>query len=176
MPTSQPFILSLKFDPASFELLNQLRQQHFPPERNFLSAHITLFHSLPAEREATLRATLTEVCGRTSILPLHFTGLRFLGRGAAIEVDSPPLLALRRELAAQWREFLTPQDQQGFRPHVTIQNKVTSEAARELFNQLSATWKPFEGRGEGCQLWHYRGGPWEAAGEFGFAASSPPKL
>jgi 2'-5' RNA ligase len=149
-------------------VLNQLRQQHFPPRRNFLSAHITLFHALPAEQETLVRDTLTEVCQRTPTIPLHFNSLRFLGRGVAIEVDSPPLLALRRELAAAWQDFLTPQDRQGYRPHVTIQNKVTPDMARHLFEGLSSTWEPFEGHSEALLLWRYRGGPWEAAGEFGF--------
>ena len=29
-----------------------LRTEHFPPERNYLDAHVTLFHALPAMCEA----------------------------------------------------------------------------------------------------------------------------
>jgi hypothetical protein len=42
-----------------------------------------------------------------------------------------------------------------------VQNKVTAEAARQLYAQLSASWQAFRGQGEGLLLWRYRGGPWE---------------
>ena len=45
-----PLILTLKLDQASFTRLDALRQAHFPPERNWLSAHLTLFHHLPGDQ------------------------------------------------------------------------------------------------------------------------------
>lgn len=36
-------------DEDSFEFFNALRRAHFPPERNPLSVHITLFYHLPGE-------------------------------------------------------------------------------------------------------------------------------
>ena len=96
-------------------------------------------------------------------------GLRFLGRGVAIEVDVPGLVTLRRHLAAIWAPALTAQDAQGFRPHVTVQNKVDPAAARTLRDRLAVGFAPMEGTIEGLDLWHYRGGPWEAAGSFPFS-------
>jgi hypothetical protein len=46
-----PLILTLEMDTHSFEILDALRKKHFPPERNVLDAHITLFHKLPGEQE-----------------------------------------------------------------------------------------------------------------------------
>jgi hypothetical protein len=40
------FILTAELDPASFAWLDWLRREHFPPERNLLPAHLTLFHRL----------------------------------------------------------------------------------------------------------------------------------
>jgi 2'-5' RNA ligase len=83
-------------------------------------------------------------------------------------VASPALLALRQQLATTWPEWLGAQDRQRFQPHVTVQNKVTTEAARQLYEQLAASWQPVAGRGEGLLLWRYRGGPWEQVMTFPF--------
>jgi 2'-5' RNA ligase len=86
----------------------------------------------------------------------------------AVTVDAAELTRLRGRLATIWQEWLSAQDRQGYRPHVTIQNKVSSDQARRLYDQLAAQWEPFTGRGEGLLLWRYMGGPWEPAGEFLF--------
>ena len=165
-----PFILTLRLDAASSEHFNALRREHFPPERNHLDAHLTLFHALPAEEETRIRADLDEICAATPLPNLEYPRLRFLGKGTAVEVEAPAVVILRRELSQRWRAFLGAQDGQNIRPHVTIQNKVPPAQARALFDQLSQSWKPFEGVGEGLALWIYRGGPWESAGEWNFAA------
>lgn len=156
-----PLILTLKLDANAFARLDALRQAHFPPERNFLSAHITLFHALPGEQEAEIRQTLQTISAATPVIPLAFPAVRSLGRGVAITVESPPLLDLRRQLATTWHDWLGVQDRQRYQPHVTIQNKVTGVVARQLYEQLAASWQPFSGQGEGLLLWRYRGGPWE---------------
>lgn len=161
-----PFVLTLGFDKATLARLDALRREHFPRERNFIPAHATLFHALPGEHDALIRETLQAACSRSQVLGLSFPRLHFLGRGVAVVLECPGLPALRQGLAASWSELLTPQDRQGHRPHVTIQNKVAPQAARALFNRLDAQWEPFEGRSESLLLWRYRGGPWEAAGEF----------
>jgi 2'-5' RNA ligase len=164
----QPLILTLKLDDNSFQRLDALRKEHFPRNRNVLDAHLTLFHALPAEKEAEVRAVLDEICAQTPILKLEFPKLRSLGKGMAVEVDCEPLEALRRELSSRFRLFLGPQDAQRIRPHVTICNKVTPDAARALFASLSKSWQPFEGRGEGLSLWRYLGGPWEGVAQWNF--------
>lgn len=91
-----------------------------------------------------------------------------MGKGSAVEVESSELVRLRRELSAKWRDLLGAQDSRVIKPHITIQNKVAPDKARALFEQLSRGWQPFDGRGIGLLLWHYRGGPWEAAGQWKF--------
>jgi 2'-5' RNA ligase len=95
-------------------------------------------------------------------------GLMPLGRGVAYRIAAPELLALRRDLAGRFAPWLTGQDRERFRPHVTIQNKVTPQEARRTLERLEASFQPFTGRAEGLQIWHYRGGPWEPAGAVGF--------
>lgn len=77
-------------------------------------------------------------------------------------------MTLRADLAGRWAADLTTQDAQGFRPHVTIQNKVSSEVAHDTYEQMSHSFEPFQASATGLMLWHYRGGPWDAADEFGF--------
>jgi 2'-5' RNA ligase len=150
-------------DESSQEHFDRLREVHFSPERNYLSAHLTLFHKLPGGREAEISAELREICQNREPFTLAARGLRFLGRGVAYELSSPELLALRRELAMSWEPWLSAQDRQGFKPHITVQNKVSPEQARALHNALQATFTPFEIVGLGLSLWRYLGGPWEPA-------------
>lgn len=164
-----PLILTLKLDIASQSYFNELRQRHFPPERNYLEAHVTLFHALPSEQETEIRQFLKSLCAETSTLPLSFPKVRFLGRGVAVDVESLPLMVVQRRCGEEWQPHLTPQDQQPFRPHITIQNKVSSESARLLYDQLSQNWQSRTGEGEGLLLWYYRGGPWELVEAFLFA-------
>jgi len=51
---------------------------------------------------------------------------------------------LRAEIAGRWSAHLTRQDAQGFRPHVTIQNKTAAATAKALFEKLSTSFVPFE--------------------------------
>jgi len=83
-----------------------------------------------------------------------------LGRGVALRIASPTLLALRADLAARFRPFLTAPDRERFRPHVTVQNKVSRAQARRTLATLPARFAPFTATAEGLQLWRYRGGPW----------------
>ena len=163
-----PFILTLKMDDESQGRFNSLREAHFPPERNYLSAHLTLFHHLPADREAEVVEKLREACRQHAPITLRATGLLFMGRGVAYKLEAPALVALRKGLARAWEPFLTNQDRQGLRPHVTVQNKVTPEKARALHRELEGSFSPFEVRGEGVVLWRYLGGPWERVRTYPF--------
>jgi 2'-5' RNA ligase len=165
-----PLILTLPMDESSQEHFDRLRGLHFPPERDYLRAHLTLFHKLPGEREAEISAELREMCREREPLALTVTGLRFLGRGVAYELSSPQLLALRRELVRSWGPWLGAQDSQGFKPHITVQNKVSPEQARGLHQELQAAFSPFEVEGLGLSLWRYLGGPWEPAGTYLFGS------
>jgi len=163
-----PLILTLKLDAESFAFFDSFRRKYFPAERNFLSAHVTLFHNLSGGRRERIEFDLNELCGRYEPFALRFPAWRFLGRGAAIEVESAELNSLRNELKNKWDAWLNNQDRQKFKPHITVQNKVATEAARRLFDEMSAGWTSRDGSGIGIELWHYLNGPWKLAGEFAF--------
>lgn len=157
-----PIIVTALMGAADFAWADGLRRAHFPPERNWLGAHITLFHHLPP-------SALGEVAGRLKRLgagprpAARLTDVMLLGRGVAYRVESPELLAMRAELADAFAGMLTPQDQAKPRLHITIQNKVTPDAAKALADKLRADFRPRPLAIAGLAAWHYRGGPWEMA-------------
>ncbi|HYF08526.1 MAG TPA: 2'-5' RNA ligase family protein [Acetobacteraceae bacterium] len=163
-----PLILTLALDAETQSWLEALRREHFPPERNLVPAHVTLFHALPGAEEAAISARTAVEAATTARAPMRIGPPRFLGRGVALEVQTPAIAALRRRLAADWEPWLTRQDTQAWRGHVTVQNKVTPEAARRLHEQLRAELPVREATAEGLMLWRYRGGPWEPATLFPF--------
>jgi len=163
-----PLILTLRFDQASFDRFDQERRWHFPADRNFIPAHLTLFHHLPGQLGRTLTHGIAARCFKQAVFPILVANLRSLGRGIAYVVESSELTELRSDLASRWSAHLTRQDTQGFRPHITIQNKVSPQVAQQTLEALSCSFEPFQALATGLLLWHYMGGPWEAAGEFAF--------
>lgn len=159
-----PLILSLTLAAEDQARLDRLREAHFPPERNFLAAHVTLFHHLPGAEHDAIAAGVAETCATVTAFPVRVARLQSLGRGVALGLDSGELLRLRAGLARRWAAWLTAQDRQGYRPHVTIQNKVDPAVARALLAKLSAGFAPWSAEATGLSLWWYRGGPWESAG------------
>jgi len=170
-PLFPTLILTLKLDQATFEQVNTLRRQHFPSARNVVLAHITLFHALPGDRETEIAQYLQMKCAQVPLMELHLSSLRFLGNGVAIEVEASELVELRQNLAQTWSAWLKTQDQQRYRPHITIQNKVAAANARQTYEELTQQWQPIRGSGEGLLLWYYRNGPWELANEFSFRSA-----
>lgn len=165
--TDAPLILTLALHPDDQARFERLRQLHFPTSRNLIPAHVTLFHHLPGLEIEAVRHAI-EARGAAPPFAVAVSGLRFLGRGVAYALDSPALLTLRAGLAREWNGWLTPQDRQGYRPHVTIQNKASPEAARALHAKLQAAFTPFTVRAEGLDLWRYLGGPWDPQGHHPF--------
>ena len=162
-------ILTLRLDEAAQAHFDALRQRHFPPERNLIAAHVTLFHALPESPEV-----IAEVVAAVHDLrpfPVEVSGVRSLGRGVAYRLAAPPLMRLHARLAQAFSEHLPPQDRQPFQPHVVVQNKVTAEQARALLVVLSAAFARWTVTAEGLDLWQYLGGPWEHAQTFPFAGN-----
>lgn len=163
-----PLILTLQIDQPSFEFFNDLRKKHFPPALNYLDAHLTLFHHLPDI--PAVPDLLAEVASKQGELNLDVTEVMKLGRGVAFKIKSSGLMHIHKDLQYQWQEWLTPQDKQGLRPHITVQNKVDGSVANALYQELQATFTPFQALGTGFSLWEYQGGPWKKRQDFNFSA------
>nr|WP_277991124.1 2'-5' RNA ligase family protein [Sphingomonas panni] len=145
------------------------RRAYFPPERNVLAAHCTMFHHLAPELGPELKQRLSGLTRAVSAPVARVGGLMNLGRGVAYRIESPDLESLRADLADAFASMLTPQDRAGWRPHVTIQNKVEPAAAKALLAELSAGFAPRPLKIAGLASWWYRGGPWESFSRHMFA-------
>jgi 2'-5' RNA ligase superfamily len=168
MSETAPLILTLQFDERSFAFFDEQRRRYFPPERNFIPAHLTLFHALPGEHLARVQQDIEVRASDHKPFRLDVTGLRSLGRGVAYALASAELTDMRRHFALTWNDWLKPQDRQNHNPHVTVQNKVDPTQARALLEDLSERFQPFQVTGVALDLWWYRGGPWEKARTFEF--------
>ncbi len=157
-----PLILSALFGPADFDYLDGLRRAHFPPDRNVIAAHLTLFHHLPPSVADEVERRVAELCRAAPPAAVISEPVN-LGRGVALRVRSPELAAMRADLAEAFATMLTPQDGQGWRAHVTIQNKVRPEEARALLTTMRAGWRERPLAIVGLAGWWYRDGPWEVA-------------
>ena len=167
----RPLILTLGVDADAQQRWDGERKRHFPSRLNRIPAHISLFHALPGEEEASIREALVQAAEGCPAFPLEVHDLMRLGRGVAYSVRAPELDRLHAALRAVWLPWLSRQDQQPFRPHVVIQNKVDPEEAKTLYTRLTGTFRPWTVEAESLLLWHYEGGPWRAAGEFRFAST-----
>jgi len=163
-----PFIVTAELPPDLFSWADGLRRAHFPPERNHLAAHVTLFHAFAPSLREELRPLLAELAAGHAPPAARLTGLMNLGKGTALALESPGMLALRARIADHFHGALTAQDKHPPRLHITVQNKVTPEAARALQAELAPALRPRDFAFTGLGLHIYRGGPWEAAGRWPF--------
>ena len=160
-------IVTAVFAPPDFAWLERLRRAHYPPERNRVPVHLTLFHALPpstleeARRQLAIHAA--GAAPRASI-----AGLMDLGGGVAFRVVSDDLDSIRGELADHFQGSLGAQDASGWRPHVTIQNKVPPKEARALIARLERDFRPRSLGIAGLALHRYLDGPWETLSRSAF--------
>ena len=160
-------IVTAELAGEDFAWLDRLRRAHFPPERNHLRAHLTIFHALPPSAEAEARRALSLEASEAPP-QASLEGLMNLGSGVAYRVVSPELEQIRSRLAAQFQGLLTAQDSAGWRPHVTVQNKVRSSAARALQSTLESDFRPRPLGIASLGLHRYLDGPWEQVALFPF--------
>lgn len=162
-----PLIVTAEFASADFAWLDGLRRAHFPPERNQVRAHLTLFHALPPFAEAEVRSRLAQLA-RSAAPTASIEGMMDLGGGVAFRIVSPDLYRIRSELGTGLHGLLTAQDSQGWRPHVTVQNKVSPKIARALLEQLQTHFSPRPLGIAGLALHRYLGGPWKTLQRYRF--------
>ena len=156
-----PLIITAELPEDLYSWATQLRTLHFPPERNYLKAHVTLFHALPPSSEGEVRDCLAALVRDNPPVPARLCGIMKLGKGTALKLESDGMIALWEELADRFHGLLTPQDEHKPRLHVTIQNKVSIEEAKALQAELGPRVEPRDFAFSGLALHYYRGGPWE---------------
>lgn len=163
-----PIIITADMGKADQAWANGLRRAHFPAERNFVDAHITLFHHLPPSHLPEIKSRLAALVQDYPAPVAHIRDVMLLGKGVAFRVDSPELLSLRAALADSFRGLLIPQDQAQPRLHITVQNKVEPPVAKALHAHLLDSFRPGPLAISGLSAHYYRGGPWEHIGRWSF--------
>ena len=163
------FVLTLKLDQRAFVFFDELRRRHFPPGRNVVPAHLTLFRQLPGNHGREIKALLSSFVAGQKPLALSVREVKAIGKGVAYFFDAAALNALRDGLAEEWQPWLSDQDRAPYWPHITVQNKVAPKVANALARQLAGEFQPFQVTGTGLNLWRYLGGPWQLERDFRFA-------
>ena len=169
---SQPFILTATIPEPIRGWAEGLRRAHFPPERNHLHAHVTMFHAFAPSLLDELKTFLPTIASQYAPPSVRVSGLLDLGKGTAIRLDTPELLHIRAVIADHFHGALTDQDLHEPRPHITVQNKVTKTDARALQAELAEVIEPWIERPAmtfpALELHRYLGGPWEHVKTFAF--------
>ena len=163
-----PLIVTALLADADQAWFDRLRTAHYPPERNHLPAHLTLFHAVPPMLEAELRRRLAALAAELAPPRADVVGVMNLGGGVAFRIASDDLDSIRAELADAFRGALTQQDSHGWRPHITVQNKVTAAEARALGEALERSFAVRPLRLMGLAYDHYAGGPWRPGRRYPF--------
>ena len=91
-----PLIVTALLDEVAQERFDRLRREHFPPERNHLAAHLTLFHHLPDD--PAVGAALAAAADRPEITA-RVRRVRGWRGGVAYDLAAPELTDLRAGLA-----------------------------------------------------------------------------
>ncbi|WRT69890.1 uncharacterized protein IL334_006881 [Kwoniella shivajii] len=186
-----PLILTLRLDQATHKLLTDLRSKYFPPHRNFLTAHVTLFHAIPVHRFAELDSKLKTICNERKGWDVFIGEPEKMGnRGVYLRLRERPSSTtegLRAQLLADLKrgikedkDKLTNQDLQTMkRPHVTVLNKANGDEevekclaeVKEVFEKMKKDGQKegqHIGRATGFELWEYLGGPWKHLKAYSF--------
>jgi len=153
-------IVTAELAPVDLAWLDRLRRAHYPAERNQLPAHMTMFHALPPSLESEARHRLA-AAAKAKAPRATVAGIMDLGGGVAFRIVSEELDAIRADLSDAFHGMLTAQDSGGWRPHVTIQNKVANNESRKLIEALEAGFQSRSLGISGLGLHRYLGGPWE---------------
>ncbi|MQY46310.1 2'-5' RNA ligase family protein [Rhizobiales bacterium RZME27] len=160
MKTRRPLILTARIADVDLAMFDDLRTKHFPSDRNFIRAHLTMFHRLPGENTQRIVDDLAEIAAGSPRIRAEVSGVRHLGAGVAFSIASPELQDIRAALKTKFSSWLGPQDIQKWQPHITIQNKVSKAKADLLYQHLSDSFRPQLIDITDLDLWEYLGGPW----------------
>ena len=147
-----PLILTLALDASSTARFEALRRN---------TSRLSATSSRPTSRcSTTCPVTGSPTSWPRPLPPAASVSVPDRGDGPALSRprgrlhgrERAELTTLRASLARAWAPWLTPQDRQPFRPHVTVQNKAAPAEARALVERLSAGFAPFPVRAEALLL------------------------
>ena len=163
---AKPLIVTLKLDEPARTYFNTLREKYYPAHFNYVEAHLTLFHSLPAGEKKIHEAL--SLFSKRGHIELTISGLANTRNGISYIISSPELQQMHASLQHAIKEHVKGKDKQELMPHITIQQKVTAFKAGLLYKSLSADFKSFVCYGAGLSTFIYNKGPWIHFADYDF--------
>jgi hypothetical protein len=164
---NKPLLITAELPGDVLAWADGLRRTHYPPEKNRLRAHVTLFHALPPSAEGEVRRLLAELA-KAAAPEARIIGVWDMGQGTAFDIASDGMAALHAQMAERFHGLLGWQDDRKLRLHVTVQNKVTREAAKALQAELAAAFQPRAFRFHGFGLYAWDEGLWQPIAAYPF--------
>src|SRR5579875_2749320 len=92
-----PLILTLALDKQSQSFFTEQRRLYFPAARNYLDAHLTLFHHLPASEEK-IYSDISAMGSKQKEFELQVVDVRCIGNGVAYKIESAALMQIHKQL------------------------------------------------------------------------------
>ena len=162
-----PLIVTADFVADDYAWLEGLRRAHYPPEHNRVPVHLTMFQGLPPSAVDEVKQQLSLHAAEPPP-SATISGLMNLSTGIAFRVVSDELDSIREAIADHFHGLLCAPDSAGWRPHITIQNKVAAKQAKALLSEFERDFRPRPLGIAGLSVHRYRGGPWETLATYKF--------
>lgn len=166
LETAIPLVVTLKIDEPSQLFFDAQRTAHFPAYANYVPAHITLFHKLPAANPVIENGFAA--FAQHQSFELHITDVFLHKTSVGYSIQSAALQLLHAHMQQTFAPYLIRNDRKTLTPHITIQNKVTAYKAYKTHALLQADFKPFTAQALGIASWYYVKGYWEKKEEYLF--------
>lgn len=162
-------IITLKIDEASQSIFNEKRKQHYPTYANFVDAHITLFHKLPADKNIVYE-TLHQL-SNTNAFEMQVVGIKNIENFVAYDIVSPTLQHIHVAMQSSFANMLNEKDREILWPHITVHNKATVYKAFKTHEKLLANFNPFNITAFGFTTWLYAKKEWVWQKDYLFESS-----
>lgn len=160
-PPARPLIVTLALPQKMASRLDALRRAWYPPARNQVPAHLTLFRHLPGPGMPDILQAVQSEAVRTPPFPVTILGAEVWQEAVVLPVHSPELEDLHARLKERWAPLLIPADRAPFRPHVTIASRLDRTGRAAALAALARDWpRPVMSEALGLCLWRYDDGPW----------------
>ena len=161
-----PLVVTLKIDEHSQLFFNEKRTMFFPAHANYVDAHITLFHKLPSIN-LDIEIGMTQFAQHKKF-DLLISDIILFETSVSYAIESPQLLHLHAEMQSKFDPYLILNDRKILKPHITIQNKVTTYKAQKTHVLLLKDFNPFVVKAIGFTSWYYLKGYWDKKEDYFF--------
>ena len=151
-------IITVRIEDPAQSFFDEKRNAYFPRHCNYVPAHLTFFHAAP--NNISFIDSLKEAANQPENM-LEANAVMPFENGMAYAVQNEHLQALHADLQEKFIDQLSGKDKKIWKPHITIQNKVTAFKALKTYKELSGNFKPYSFKAEGFNGYVYAKQKWE---------------